>query len=155
MHLCCTLFNTKRLREVGGFKSKKNLFLDVVPEVKLAAEFGRIDIIDIKASFRRHSFNLAKTGRIKEWCEDSRYLYSVMENLVGNHDQPFRKAGMTFFSKHCYRYARTIQSPPKRFVAYYIIFRSFDYTGSFFIKRIVVKPAVKLVKQVKVMLGKI
>ena len=148
MHLCCTLFNTKGLQEAGGFKSKTNLFLDVVPEVYLAAKYGRLDIKEIKASFRRHTSNLAKTGRIKAWCEDSLYLYNLMESLVGNHDKSFRKSGMHFFAGHCYRYAKTINTPLKRLAAYRIIYSSFDYSFSFFLHKWLMQPSNSFVKRV-------
>jgi glycosyltransferase involved in cell wall biosynthesis len=149
MHLCCTLFNTKGLQEVGGFISKTNLFLDVVPEVKLAAKYGRLDIKSVKASFRKHSTNLAKTGQIKDWCEDSLYLFKIMSDLVGNHDKSFEKSGMHFFAGHCYRYARTINSPWERIAAYGIIYKSFDYSASFFMQKLVLKPVSSFVKRVK------
>ena len=147
MHLCCTLFNTKGLREVGGFQSKKNLFADVVPEVKLAAKYDRLDIEDVKGSFRRHTGNLAGTGRIKDWCEDSHYLFNIMTELAGNHDEAFRKSGMHFFAGHCYRYAKTINNPAKRIAAYYIIYKSFDYSGSFFMNKVIIKPVSSFMKR--------
>ena len=55
LYLCSTLFNTKRLREIGGFKSRHNLFEDVLAELELASKYGRIDIPDVKASFRHHA----------------------------------------------------------------------------------------------------
>ena len=149
MNLCCTLFNTKGLLEVGGFQSAKNLFADVVPAVKLAAKYDRLDIVDVKASFRRHTTNLAKTGRIKAWCDDSLYLFSIVEDLTGNHDTSFRKAGMHFFAGHCYRYAKMIKSPVHRIAAYSIIYKSFDYSCSFFTDKLLLKPIRSVYKRAK------
>ena len=54
MYLCSTLFNTERVREIGGFRSRYNLLEDVMAEVKIATRYGRHDIQEIKASFRKH-----------------------------------------------------------------------------------------------------
>jgi len=148
MHLCCTLFNTKGLREVGGFQSKKHLFADVVPEVYLAAKYERLDIEAVKASFRKHASHLAGKGKIRDWCEDSHYLLNIMMNLAGNHDESFRNLGLKFFTGHCYGYAKTVKPFKERVSAYYIIYKSFDYSSSFFLNKWVMQPTTSFIKRV-------
>lgn len=127
MHLCCSLFNTKNLKEIGGFKSKHALFQDVLAEVQLAAKFGRIDVQDIKASFRMHSEQGTHSKKVGAWCEDSLLLLATMCSLVSENKALIRSEGMKFFSRHNYDIARKIKPPIHRFAAYLIIYKKFNY----------------------------
>jgi len=127
-YLCSTLFNTKRLREIGGFNSKHNLFQDVMAELQLAAKFGRIDIADIKAGFRNHPGEITYSVRVGQWCEDSLLLLDLMCNLASKENiDLIRKEGMRFFSQLNYRRASAVKAPMKRLIAYFIVFQSFSY----------------------------
>ena len=84
LYLCSTLYHTGRLREIGYFRSKKNLYEDNVVLFQLAAKFGRKDIRDVKASFRKHSNNSGSAASISDWCEDSLYLLDIMCDLSGD-----------------------------------------------------------------------
>ena len=65
MHPCSTLFNTATLKDIGGFHSKHNAFDDVIAEVKLAARHKRVDVEDVKASYRHHpEANRGKTATL-------------------------------------------------------------------------------------------
>ena len=131
LHLCATLFNTKKLKEIGGFNSKYQLFQDVLAHVQLAAKFGRVDIHDPKASFRQHASQNTKAAKVNNWCKDSLFLLDNMCDLVTNEKKEFiRHTGRRFFSAHNYRLASKIQSPVARFIAYFHIFRMFDYQYS-------------------------
>jgi hypothetical protein len=66
LYLCNTLFHTERLREIGGFRSKHNLYDDTMAVMRLAAKYARIDIPDIKASARVHESELGFTAKIKD-----------------------------------------------------------------------------------------
>lgn len=126
-YLCSTLFNTKRLREIGGFRSKHNLFQDVIAEFRLAARLGRIDIQDIKASFRRHNGEMTFAAKVNDWCEDSLMLLDIMCELV--QDNGFIRAkGMEFLSRLNYNRAKAVKSPFERFIAYLTVFRKFNYS---------------------------
>jgi glycosyltransferase involved in cell wall biosynthesis len=128
LYLCSTLFHTERLREIGGFKSKRNLFQDVVAEVQLAARFGRLDIEDIKAGFRKHSGENTFAARVKDWCEDSLMLLDLMCELAGENRELIRREGMRFFANLNYRRARAVKSPYERLQAYLTVFKKFDYS---------------------------
>lgn len=135
MHLCCSLFNTKRLREIGGFNSKHQLFQDVIAEVQLVAQFGRVDIQEPKASFRTHAATRTYAHKVSAWCEDSLMLLDIMCDLVPGHGDLIRREGMRFFTKHNYLLARQVRSPIDRLVAYLAVFRTFEYPVDFFISR--------------------
>jgi glycosyltransferase involved in cell wall biosynthesis len=131
MHLCATLFNTKRLKEIGGFNSKHHLFDDVLAHVQLAARYGRVDIQDAKASFRMHASQRANLAKINSWCEDSLILLDAMCHLIPDaKKENMRREGLRFFSRHNYRLASKITSPIDRFSTYIQVFRTFDYQYS-------------------------
>ena len=98
MHLCSTLFNTKKLKEIGGFNSKHNLFQDVIAEVILAAKFGRVDVREIKASFRKHPSQRTHAVEIKAWCEDSLILLDTICKLAPEDKKMLSGIGLSFFS---------------------------------------------------------
>ena len=127
MHLCCTLFNTKRLKEEGGFNSRHNLFQDVIAEVVLAAKFGRVDVRDIKASFRNHPSQRTDAAKIMAWCEDSLILLETICELAPEDKKILRSIGLSFFANHNYLLAEKIESPFKRFYAHLKIFKMFGY----------------------------
>jgi glycosyltransferase involved in cell wall biosynthesis len=125
-----TVFNTKRLKELGGLHSKTNQYEDAVAYVRLAAKYGRVDIPDAKASFRWHDSNLGKVVHFYEWCEDSLYLLDVMCDVVPEHAARIRERGMLYFSLRNYRRLAGIRSPLQRFLAYFTVYRTFNYSYS-------------------------
>lgn len=129
-YLCSTLFNTARLKEIGGFKSRHNLFQDVVAEVQLAAKFGRADVRDVKASFRVHGSEMTLSSKVAHWCEDSLFLLDLMCELVPERESQVRREGIRFFSKINYNFASKIKSPLERYAAYLMVYRTFGYRYS-------------------------
>lgn len=128
---CTTLYNTKRLREIGGFCSKKGLYDDNVALVILAARFGRVDVRDVKASFRRHPDNFGTTSaKIADWCEDSLYLLDVMCDLVPENQEIVRRRGMVYFSIQNYVRCDRVEFLAKRLYAYWIVYKLFKYCYS-------------------------
>jgi glycosyltransferase involved in cell wall biosynthesis len=127
LYLCSTLFNTNRLKQIGGFHSKTNMYEDVVAFVRLAARYGRVDVFDVKASFRRHDSNMGRAVHYYDWCEDSLYLLEVMCNEAPEHAAAIREKGMPYFCLKCYRCAAAIKSPVKRVRAYIDVYRAFNY----------------------------
>jgi glycosyltransferase involved in cell wall biosynthesis len=132
LYLCSTLYNTRRLKELGGFKSKTNHYEDCVALFQLAAKFGRKDIHDVKASFRRHSHNTGSAASIKDWCEDSHYLLDIMCNLAGDKKELVSNAGMRYFCRVNYNYirSRNIRSQIERWSLYWFVYKTFGYVYS-------------------------
>jgi glycosyltransferase involved in cell wall biosynthesis len=129
-YLCSSLFNTGRLKELGGFSSRTNLFQDVVAEVKLAAMYGRLDIPDVKAGFRRHSENRGSAAKVNDWCDDCLYLLEVMCGLAPSKKDIVRKKGVIYFSGKNYRQASSIKSPVQRLTTCLNIYRKYGYAYS-------------------------
>lgn len=131
LYLCNMVFNTKRLKQLGGFHSKMNTgYDDVVACVQLAGRYGRVDICDIKASFRRHGSNIGDAFHYTDWCEDSVYLLDVMCDIVPERAAVIRQKGMAYFSGRNYSRVSEISSPIERFHAYLNIYRTFDRSYS-------------------------
>ena len=130
LYLCSTVFNTERLKQLGGIRSKANKYDDVVAYVQLAAKYGRVDIFDIKASFRRHSSNIGDDAHYSEWCEDSLYLLDVMCDAVPEHATVIRERGVSYFCNRNYNRVAGIRSPLKRVHAYLRVYRMFNHSYS-------------------------
>ena len=125
LYLCSTLFNTRRLKEIGGFQSKHNLFQDVLAELQIAAEYGRIDIYDVKASFRKHPGAETMASEVSAWCEDSAFLLDSICKLTTKNRSQIRKEGLQYFAKFNYILAKNIKSPIRRYIAYLTLIRTF------------------------------
>jgi len=132
LYLCSTVHNTKGLKELGGYKSKTNLYEDCAALFQLAAKFGRKDIRDVKASFRRHSSNTGSGASIKDWCEDSLYLLDIMCDEAGDRKELVRSEGLRYFCLVNYSYikSRSMRSPIARFYAYWLVYKTFEYVSS-------------------------
>lgn len=130
LYLCSTLFNTKRLKEIGGFQSKHHLFQDVIAEVQLAARFGRVDVQAVKASFRKHGTARTSAAKVSDWCEDSLMLLDIMCDLVPEKKEQVRYKGARFLSKKNYNMATAIESPVQRWLTYFMVYRKFSYQYS-------------------------
>ncbi len=104
-YLCSTLFRTKPLQEIG-LSSKHNLWDDVRTEFRIAAAHGRIDIPEVKASFRMHDNELTSSAAIRNWCEDSLELLETICALVPPHQkEPIWQRGLAFLAMFNYRIA--------------------------------------------------
>jgi glycosyltransferase involved in cell wall biosynthesis len=136
MHLPSTLFNTEGLRKIGGLKSRHQLFNDVMAEVKLAAIMPRLDIPDIKASFRHHPVRSTTATSIRFWCEDSLELLETMCGLVDRDAEIIREAGARSLTNHNIRMIRQIDSLPLQIKGYWVVFRNFNLPAKFLVKNI-------------------
>lgn len=131
LYLGSMVFNTKRLKQLGGLHSKTNTgYDDVVACVQLAAKYGRVDIFDIKASFRRHGSNIGDVFHYTDWCEDSLYLLDVMCNAAPERAALIKERGMSYFCLRNYIRVAGIKPLVERFQAYRTIYRMFDYSYS-------------------------
>jgi len=123
IYFCSTLFNTRRLKELGGFGTKADLFQDVAAVIQLAAGFGRAEVREVKASFRRHGQNKGSAHTAHEWAEDALYLLEIMRSAASERADEVLRKGQRYFSRKCYRYVQGIPSPLERWRSYYHIYR--------------------------------
>ncbi|QVL50327.1 MAG: glycosyltransferase family 2 protein [Thiocapsa sp.] len=129
LYLCSTLYNTDLLRGIGGFRSPTGLFVDAVATARLAP-YGRVDVPEVKASFRRHGKNMGSRGRLQDWTEDSLYLLNVISELTPPTDRStIRLRGGEFLSKKCYSYVPSLAFYKRPF-AYYDVYKRFGFSFS-------------------------
>jgi glycosyltransferase involved in cell wall biosynthesis len=127
IYCCNTLFNTEKLRAIGGFASKHFCYPDTMAIFRLATQHPRIDVREIKASFRIHGGEGGASRKIAEWCEDSLELLSFMSGLVPESRDAILKEGARFFATANYHRASGASSPWGRSVATVKVMRYFNY----------------------------
>jgi glycosyltransferase involved in cell wall biosynthesis len=127
IYFCNTLFNTERLRGAGGFTSPRLVFQDAFAIVRLAAESGRADVREVKASFRRHAGGRTFSTRIHDWCEDSLALLDLMCRFVADSSGSFRQEGYRFFRVLNYMRACEAPTPLSRLFGIVAVFKRFGY----------------------------
>ncbi len=132
-YLCNTLYNTDRLRETGGFRSKTHHYCDDAALFRISTRFGRLDIEDVKAGFRRHAENMGSAAKIVDWCEDSTFLLDLMCELEPDRKEDLLREGRHFFSQRNYVRASRIRSLGDRYRAYFVVYRWFSRTYSPFL----------------------
>jgi glycosyltransferase involved in cell wall biosynthesis len=130
MYLCGSVFNTKKLKAICESScrwtgTKYRHWEDVYAEMQLAARFGRIDVKDIKASYRKHPSQLTFNVSIREWVEDSFLFLDSICDLVPNNKALVKRQGMKYFAIHNYYIASAIKSPAERLLANLLVFKSF------------------------------
>ncbi|MEX1136346.1 MAG: glycosyltransferase [Balneolales bacterium] len=130
LYLCSTLYNTKGLKEVGGFTSETHLFDDVAPMLKLTEKYGKLDVSHVKAGFRRHGENRGSSEEVENWVRDSVYLLDIIKNMDLERSEYVMKRAQIFFSRKCYRYVKAIPSPVQQLAAYKMVYRKFGYRFS-------------------------
>ncbi len=125
-YLCNTLYQTRGLREDGGFHSKRHHVSDGVAIVYLAKQYGWFDIKDVKASFRKHAEEITASVAVMDWCVDYKALLQQMCEATNN-DKEVKAKGGQFFSKMNYQRADAIPSGSKRFLTFLKIYHMFHY----------------------------
>ena len=96
--------------------------------VLLAAKYGRVDIREVKASFRIHRDQKGFATKISEWCEDSLDLLNLMRELAPENKDEVFKEGLRFFSRNNYRRVRrSSNSPFQRLIATFQVFKYFKF----------------------------
>ena len=130
LYFCSTMFNTKGLKTIGGFKTPNNLFQDAVAGFCLTAAWGHADVRAVLASYRRHDANRGDAVKVMAWCEDCLYLLQLMQLLAPEGKKEIRDLGRIFFSQKCYRKAANIYNPIHRWGTYLRIFRYFEHSTS-------------------------
>jgi len=104
-YVCSTLFNTKLLKEIGGFQSEHGLYQDLIAVAKLIARAGHCDVEDVKASFRRHDENYGNAAELKAWCEDGRQLAETIAVEAPFDNDRMYNESMRYLCTRVYGYA--------------------------------------------------
>lgn len=130
LYLCSTLYNTQKLKEVGGFFSKKCLYDDLVPTFTLATKYGRADVRAVKAGFRRHQGNRGSTISIRDWIEDSLFLLDTIDRLMPEQRELLRQAGERYFCRKMYDYIDNGLAVSRSGLDYLRVYQAYHYNYS-------------------------
>jgi glycosyltransferase involved in cell wall biosynthesis len=129
-YLANTLFHTRRLRELGGFCSTHPLIEDGFAIAQLAARYPRIDVEDVKSSFRVHGGEKTFTEGVSavEWGKDYLQLLDLLCRLVSpDKHRSVQNRGMRFFARLTYQRARAITHGVRKLRVYLQVWRLFRY----------------------------
>ncbi len=130
LYLCSTLYHAEKLRAVGGFHSEKGLYDDLVPTFSLVAKEGWADVVEVKASFRRHSGNRGSSIPLSDWIEDSHYLLDHICALFPQDRDLLLEQGTRYFCRKRYWKVSSRLSLSQRMKDYLKIYQSFGYSHS-------------------------
>ncbi len=109
-YLCSTLFLTAPLQAVG-LHSRHYLWDDVLTELRILAEHGRIDVPTIHASFREHPGEITFNVDPRKWIEDSRQLLDVAIGLCRKDPRATRARLAPFLARLDYDRAAKTPAP--------------------------------------------
>lgn len=130
LYLCGTMYNTRFLKARGGYKSKHNLYQDVVATVHLAGRHGHRHSKTVAASFRRHADNRGSRENVLKWCEDCVYLLDIIMDLLHHDKREIEACALRSFSRQCYEKAKGIRNPITRLYTYGVIYKTFKFRYS-------------------------
>lgn len=126
-YLCNTLFNTAALRNIGGFKSKRQLLQDGMAIARLAASGPHLDIVEAKASFRKHHGEITFAVKVQDWIEDFFDLLDLICRLSSKDQHMIQSEGERFFAELSYKRAMNIKAPLERWRIFLVVFRKFHF----------------------------
>jgi glycosyltransferase involved in cell wall biosynthesis len=126
-YLCNTLYNTEKLRAIGGFRSKCNLLQDCVATVRLSAQEKRVDVEEVKASFRKHSGEITFAVKVKDWAVDFLDLLEVIRVTVPERNEELLGEAERFFSSLSYKRAAAVKDPVSRMASYLVVWKMFHF----------------------------
>jgi glycosyltransferase involved in cell wall biosynthesis len=128
-YVCSTLYNTQMLRDIGGFQSRHGLYQDLMALARLIARGGHCNVVEPKASFRRHDENYGNAEGLRAWCEDGVQLAEVIAAEAPVDGDALYRESMKYLCRTVYGYAqRFLPSRMERFKAYRMIDAEFDHS---------------------------
>ena len=126
LYLASTLYNTRHLREAGGFASPHGLYQDVKATFIVMARHGHVDVDEVLASFRQHDDNRGTTAGALRWAEDAAHLLEVVVEEFPERAVEMRTVGGVYLCRQSYRYVAAIPDAGERWRAYRQVERMFD-----------------------------
>jgi hypothetical protein len=122
-----TLFNTRVLREIGGFSSDFSKACEIHAIARIALGVGGIELEPIKASFRKHEGTLTSHTPVRAWVDT---WYRIHEQILEWAPSPamreqLRRTGSEFFSRMCYDLVSGVDNPLQRYMLYLTVYSRF------------------------------
>jgi len=127
IYFCNTLYNTRYLRELGGFAA--SYVHDGIAIARLAARYPRVDVEEIKASFRQHPEDQSTFAiKVKTWARDFRGLLDLMIRLTPPERRAeIRKKGGRFLSRLSFNRMRAQQPSLQKLISWFWVVHIFGY----------------------------
>jgi len=125
--LCSSLFGTEYLRKAGGFEKKYMHFIDVAAQFNCAAFGKRVDVKDVKASFRKHDESLTGATEVNEWLISESNLLDLVCSLANEKEDEIFKIGTYKSARNLYMYANRNTSKRKRLKEFWKVYKYFKF----------------------------
>ena len=115
LYFCNTLYNTEKLRKVGGFRSLHYLLEDNFALAKLLEHWRFIALEEVKASFR-YTYNQRTFNEpVSEWCRGFQQLLErILEFSPDTSKSSLQSAGHRFFGQLSMRRANAANSSARK-----------------------------------------
>lgn len=124
-YFCNTLYNTRCLKSIDGFRSRAYVYQDVLATVKLACTHERVDIEEAKASYRVHGLKWGSRANLAKWCDDSLEIVEVMCECLPEQKEYFLRDGMRILCWRSYNRAARVAGLFQRIYAFSLVYRKF------------------------------
>ncbi len=125
--LCSTLFNTNVLKRIGGFEKKYRRYDDIAANFKCSFEAGRLDITDVKASFRVHTGSVTNSTDVDIWIKDSYNLLDLACSVAKIRKDEINREGLKRSALNVYMYANDTDSRILRMKSFWKVYTSFGF----------------------------
>jgi glycosyltransferase involved in cell wall biosynthesis len=118
-YMVSTLFHARGLRQTGGFRSPFQMLQDGFAIATLASRYGRVDVEEVKASYRKHAGELTFAHSATRWAKDFLCLLDLLCELSPPEKRAgLRRQGMRFFARLSFDRATAMRGPLARMRAY-------------------------------------
>jgi len=126
IYFCNTLYNTRYLRDLGGFAA--SYVHDGVAIAELAARHPRVDVEAVKASFRQHPEDQSTFAiKVKTWAQDFRGLLDLMVRLAPERKAEVFKKGGRFMARLSFNRMRMQKSFVQKLLSRFWVIHTFGY----------------------------
>jgi glycosyltransferase involved in cell wall biosynthesis len=126
IYFCNTLYNTRYLRELGGFAA--SYVHDGIAIARLAAVHPRVDVESIKASFRQHPEDQSTFAiKVKTWARDFRGLLDLMVELAPERKAEVFREGGRFMARLSFNRMRMQKSVFQKLMSRFWVIHTFGY----------------------------
>lgn len=126
IYFCNTLYNTRYLRELGGFAP--SYVHDSIAIAQLAAHYPRADVEAVKAGFRQHPEEQSTFAiKVKVWAGDFHDLLDLMVNLAPERQSEVQEKGSRFLSRLSFNRMRAQKSLLQKLISWFWVVHIFGY----------------------------
>jgi glycosyltransferase involved in cell wall biosynthesis len=130
LFFCSILFNTEKLKKIGGFNQQYRYLIDAAAELEMIVRTRRVDVRDVLATFRAHNASFGKKSKIAQWCDDNiKVLLLACSLMEGEHDTKYLyRLGMKSSADRMYRYAvERVPNKVEKIKSFFVVWQKFGF----------------------------